>query len=85
MAINTPIQGSSADLIKVVMIEISKELKEKRTKMVLQVHDELVFEVSKSEMDWAKKMIEDKMENTLKLKVPVKVDIKVGDNWLEAS
>ena len=85
VAINTPIQGSSADLIKVVMIEISKELKEKKTKMILQVHDELVFEVSKSELDSAKKMIEDKMENTLKLKVPVKVDIKVGDNWLEAS
>jgi len=85
VAINTPIQGSSADLIKVVMIEISKNLKGKKTKMILQVHDELVFEVAKEELSWAKKMIKDKMENTLKLKVPVKVDIKVGENWLEAS
>ncbi len=87
VAINTPIQGSSADLIKVVMIEISKELKGKKTKtkMILQVHDELVFEAFKEELDWIKEMVKDKMENTVKLKVPVKVDLKVGENWLEAS
>lgn len=87
VAINTPIQGSSADLIKVVMIEISKELKGKKTKtkMILQVHDELVFEAFKEELDWVKEMVKDKMENTVKLKVPVKVDLKVGENWLEAS
>jgi DNA polymerase-1 len=87
VAINTPIQGSAADLIKIVMIEIFKELKNKetKTKMILQVHDELVFEVFKEELDWIKQMVKDKMENTVKLKVPIKVDMKVGENWLEAS
>jgi DNA polymerase-1 len=83
-AINTPIQGSAADLIKVVMIDIAKELKDKKTKMVLQVHDELVFEVSKDELDFVKEMVRDKMENTIQLDVPIKVDVNVGENWLEA-
>jgi len=87
VAINTPIQGSAADLIKIVMIEIFKELKKRKTKteMILQVHDELVFEVFKEELNWVKEMVKDKMENTVKLKVPIKVDMKVGENWLEAS
>jgi len=85
VAINTPHQGSAADLIKVVMIEIAKALQGKKSKMILQVHDELVFEVHKSELDKVKEMVKDKMENTVKLKVPIKVDIKVGKNWLEAS
>ncbi|MCK4427576.1 MAG: DNA polymerase I, partial [candidate division Zixibacteria bacterium] len=91
-AINTPIQGSAADLIKVVMIDIAKELSEgsafggkgKKSKMILQVHDELVFEVSKDELDFVKEMVRDKMENTIQLNVPIKVDINVGENWLEA-
>jgi len=91
-AINTPIQGSAADLIKVVMIDIAKELsegsafggKDKKSKMILQVHDELVFEVSKDELDFVKEMVKDKMENTIQLDVPIKVDINVGENWLEA-
>jgi DNA polymerase-1 len=83
-AINTPIQGSAADLIKVVMIDISKELKDKKSKMILQVHDELVFEVHKDELNFVKEMVKDKMENTVDLEVPVKVDINVGENWLEA-
>lgn len=85
VAINTPHQGSAADLIKVVMIEIAKALRQTKSKMILQVHDELVFEVHKSELEEIKEMIKDKMENTVKLKVPVKVDIKIGKNWLEAS
>jgi DNA polymerase-1 len=83
-AINTPIQGSAADLIKVVMIDVAKELKGKKSKMILQVHDELVFEVSKDELDFVKKMVKDKMENTIQLDVPIRVDINVGENWLEA-
>jgi DNA polymerase-1 len=85
VAINTPHQGSAADLIKVVMIEIANALRQTKSKMILQVHDELVFEVHKSELDTIKEMIKDKMENTIKLKVPIKVDIKIGKNWLEAS
>jgi DNA polymerase-1 len=83
-AINTPIQGSAADLIKVVMIDIQKELKNRKSRMILQVHDELVFEVHKDELDEIKDMVKDKMENTVDLEVPVKVDIGVGENWLEA-
>jgi DNA polymerase-1 len=83
-AINTPIQGSAADLIKVVMIDIAEKLKDKKSKMILQVHDELVFEVFKDELDFVKEMVKDKMENTIQLDVPIKVDINVGENWLEA-
>lgn len=83
-AINTPIQGSAADLIKVVMIDIAEKLKDKKSKMILQVHDELVFEVHKSELDFVKEMVRDRMENTIQLEVPIKVDLNVGENWLEA-
>ena len=87
VAINTPIQGTAADLIKVVMIEIAKELRKKtaKSKMILQVHDELVFELHRDELDWIKEMVKDKMENTIKLNVPIIVDMKIGKNWLEAS
>jgi DNA polymerase-1 len=83
-AINTPIQGSAADLIKVVMIDIAKELKNKKSKMILQVHDELVFEVHKNELEFVKEMVRGRMENTFQLEVPIKVDLNVGENWLEA-
>jgi DNA polymerase-1 len=83
-AINTPIQGSAADLIKVVMIDIAKRLKDNKSKMILQVHDELVFEVHKGELDSVREMVQDRMENTILLEVPIKVDINVGENWLEA-
>jgi len=85
-AINTPIQGSAADLIKVAMINISRRLKERglRTKMILQVHDELVFEVPKDELEDVKSLVKSQMEGAIKLDVPVKVDIGVGPNWLEA-
>lgn len=85
-AVNAPIQGSAADIIKVAMIRIQKQLEEKnlKTKMLLQVHDELVFDVYKPELEEVKTLITETMENAYKLKVPLKVDIGIGDNWLEA-
>jgi DNA polymerase-1 len=83
-AVNTPIQGSAADLIKVVMIDIHEVMRRLKSKMILQVHDELVFDVHKNELDEVKEMVKDKMENTVDLEVPVKVDIGIGENWLEA-
>ncbi|MGZ4038276.1 MAG: DNA polymerase I, partial [Bacteroidia bacterium] len=85
-AINAPIQGSAADMIKVAMINIHKELKEKKTrsKMILQVHDELVFDIYKPELEMIKPIIEKHMVNALPLKVPVEVGMGVGENWLEA-
>jgi DNA polymerase-1 len=84
-AINTPIQGSASDLIKLAMLEIQRQLKEAglKTKMILQVHDELVFEVCKPELEKIKHLVKEKMENVMKLRVPIKVDTKVGKNWLE--
>jgi|GEM_PF-941773 len=85
-AVNTPIQGSSADIIKVAMINIHKELAEKKlkTKMVLQVHDELLFDVPKHELDVVLALVKDRMEHAVTLKVPLTVDIEHGKNWLEA-
>ena len=85
MALNTPIQGSAADIIKVSMISIEERLEKKGfdSKMVLQVHDELVFDVVKSERDEIYKIVKDGMENIIKLKVPVEAHIEVGKNWLE--
>ena len=85
-AINTPVQGSAADIIKLSMIKINKELKKYslRSKLILQVHDELVFDVPLEEVDLIKKIIIEKMENAYKLKVPLTVDLGVGNNWLEA-
>ncbi|HLU81689.1 MAG TPA: DNA polymerase I, partial [Flavobacteriaceae bacterium] len=85
-AVNAPIQGSAADIIKVAMINIHKKLKEKnfRSKMLLQVHDELVFDVHKEELENLKPLIKKEMENAFLLKVPLEVEIGVGRNWLEA-
>ncbi len=84
-AVNTPIQGSASDLIKLAMIDIHKQLafKKMKAKMVLQVHDELVFDVSAGELQEVAVLVKDRMENVLKLDVPIKVDIKKGKNWLE--
>ncbi|MGB4958840.1 MAG: DNA polymerase I, partial [Saprospiraceae bacterium] len=87
VAINTPIQGTAADMIKIAMIDIHKALKEHqlKSKMVLQVHDELVFDVFKPELEQIKSIIDDKMKNAIpNLKVPIIVEIGIGDNWLEA-
>lgn len=85
IAINTPIQGSAADLIKIAMIDIHREIKRKGldSMMVLQVHDELVFEVPKKEMGQMYELVKGKMEGVVKLLVPIEVDIKYGKNWLE--
>ncbi|MDO8898456.1 MAG: DNA polymerase I [Bacteroidales bacterium] len=85
-AINAPIQGSSADMIKIAMINIHKELVEKnlQSKMILQVHDELVFDAHKDEVEQLKEIIEKNMKNALPLSVPVLVEMNTGNNWLEA-
>ena len=85
-AINAPIQGSAADIIKLAMIAIQKRLKSEHidSKMILQVHDELVFDVHKNEIYEIKIFIKEEMENTFKLEVPLVVDIGIVANWLEA-
>ena len=85
-AVNAPIQGSAADIIKIAMINIHKKLSENKykTKMLLQVHDELVFDVPKNELDEIKKLIKTEMEQAYTLKVPLDVEVGIGDNWLEA-
>jgi DNA polymerase-1 len=86
VAINMPIQGSAADMIKIAMIKIHKELEKRnaQTKMVLQVHDELLFDAYKDEVDELTPVIKKLMETALPLKVPVVVDTGVGTNWLDA-
>ena len=86
MAINTPIQGTAADLIKMAMINIYQRLNQKysTSKMLLQVHDELVFEIPEEELDTVVLMIKDEMEGVYALRVPLKVDINIGKNWEEA-
>jgi DNA polymerase-1 len=85
-AINMPIQGTAADMIKIAMINIYEDFKEKKlsSKMLLQVHDELVFEVKKDEKEEVEKIVTRNMRNAIKLKVPVEVEIGCGKSWYEA-
>lgn len=85
-AINAPIQGTAADMIKIAMINIFREFEKKKMKsmMILQVHDELVFDVLKDETEEVKKIVEHKMKTAIKLDVPVEIDMNTGMNWLEA-
>jgi DNA polymerase-1 len=85
-AVNAPIQGSAADIIKVAMINIHKKLAEGnfKTKMLLQVHDELVFDVPKNELEDIKTLVKTEMENAYTLNVPLDVEVGVGNDWLEA-
>ena len=85
-AVNTPIQGTAADLIKLAMIHIQKKLKQEKMRgiMILQVHDELVFEVPDAEIEHMKNLVREEMEGVLQLAVPIKVDVSVGKNWDEA-
>jgi len=85
-AINAPIQGSSADMIKLAMISIQEEIRQRklRSRMILQVHDELVFDALVTELDVLKPLIEDAMKNALPLDVPLEVEMNTGNNWLEA-
>jgi DNA polymerase-1 len=86
VAINMPIQGTAADMIKIAMIKIHNELNKRKakTKMILQVHDELLFDMHNDEIEELTPLIKDIMENAMKLKVPVLVDSGIGQNWLEA-
>jgi DNA polymerase-1 len=85
-AVNAPIQGSAADIIKLAMIEIHKQLKAKnfKSKMLLQVHDELVFDAHKDELESLQNLIVSAMENAYTFEVPLKVDVGLGSDWLEA-
>lgn len=85
-AINAPIQGSAADLIKIAMINIQKDIAEKglEGKMIMQVHDELVFDVPNHEIDEFKAIIENRMKNAIEMQVPIEIEIGEGKNWLEA-
>ena len=85
-AINAPIQGSAADIIKIAMINIHKELTNGgfKTKMILQVHDELVFDVPKAELDVVSEIVIREMQNAAELKVPLIAEWGTGDNWLQA-
>lgn len=85
-AVNAPIQGSAADIIKIAMINIHRKLAEAdyKSKMLLQVHDELVFDVYKPELEALQTMIKSEMENAYELAVPLDVDLGIGQNWLEA-
>ena len=85
-AINSPIQGSAADMIKIAMVNIHRALGERdlKTKMLLQVHDELVFDLHKSEGDTVPPLVKDAMLNAIPLKVPIIVEIGFGENWLDA-
>lgn len=85
-AINAPIQGSSADMIKIAMANIHKEFKNRdlKSKMILQVHDELVFDTCLDELDVVKEIVKDNMENAIKLNIPVIAELNTGESWLEA-
>ncbi|MGA1560517.1 MAG: DNA polymerase, partial [bacterium] len=84
--INTPIQGSAAEIIKLAMISVDRRLRSEAmdTRMVLSVHDELVFDVPEVEIQKASEIIKEEMENVIVLEVPLVVEIGLGDNWLEA-
>ena len=85
-AVNAPIQGSAADIIKIAMINIQNLFKKEnyKSKMLLQVHDELVFDIHKDELETLKPIIKHEMENAYKLSIPLDVEMDIGENWLEA-
>jgi DNA polymerase-1 len=85
MAINAPVQGTSADIIKVAMINLHREMERRnlKSKMLLQIHDELIFEVPQEEVEEMKSLVNELMPEAIKLCVPLKVDIKLGKNWGE--
>lgn len=85
-AMNSPIQGSAADILKMAMIELDREMRDRKFKanLLLQVHDELIFEVPQDELESLQSLVEEVMENAVSLKVPLRADSNVGDNWFEA-
>jgi DNA polymerase-1 len=86
-AVNTPIQGTASDLIKLAMLRISEEIGDKcpGSRMILQIHDELVFDAPAEEIPALSGLVKEKMENARKLDIPIKVDMKTGKNWLDMS
>lgn len=86
LAMNTPIQGSAADIIKLAMIKVFNEIRDRKLKstLILQVHDELILNVYKDELEEVKSIVKEQMENVVSLNVPMEVDINVGDTWFEA-
>ena len=85
-AMNSPIQGTAADILKVAMIELDREMQERnfQAKLLLQVHDELIFEVPEKEVESLQSLVEEVMENAVSLSVPLKADSNIGNNWYEA-
>jgi DNA polymerase-1 len=85
MAINMPVQGTSADIIKKAMVNLHHEMQQRKlkSKMLLQVHDELVFEVPEAEMAEMRQLVPEMMVNAIQLSIPLKVDVKTGRNWGE--
>ncbi len=85
MAINAPVQGSSADIIKIAMINLHREMEKRKlkSKMLVQIHDELLFEVPEAEVAEMESLVTEVMPNAFKLRVPVKIDVKLGKNWAE--
>jgi DNA polymerase-1 len=85
-AINAPLQGSAADIIKIAMVEVARRLREEGlgSKMILQVHDELIVDALRSEKEAVSRILRESMEGAAKLLVPLTVDIGEGENWLEA-
>ncbi len=86
VAMNAPIQGTAADIIKIAMIQVSQELKKRnmKSKLILQVHDELLIETAKEEIEEVKSILKEKMQGAADLSVPLEVDMHQGNNWYEA-
>ena len=85
MAMNTPIQGSAADIIKIAMVKIYRTLEERnlKAKLILQVHDELLIECPENEKETVTRILQESMEDAVKISVPLKVDISYADNWYD--
>ena len=86
VAMNSPIQGAAADIIKIAMIRVNQRLKDQKMKsrLVLQVHDELLIEAYEPELDEVQNILKEEMEHAAELKVPLEIDMHTGDNWYEA-
>ncbi|MGN1301702.1 MAG: DNA polymerase, partial [Clostridia bacterium] len=84
IAMNTPIQGTAADIMKIAMINVYNKLKNMKSKLILQVHDELLVETYPDEIEEVKNILKKEMESVIKLKVPLLADLSEGKNWLEA-
>ena len=86
IALNTPIQGTAADIIKLAMVKVYKAFKENnlKSKMIIQVHDELIFDTAEDELETVKQIVTDVMDNVCELTVPLSIDINYGKNWAEA-